>query len=290
MRTILFLQGKPPLSKTALRFPSTPFKTKHPLHNSLVNAHPKTARCVFSPSAHRAHIVIPHPTKTDTPLHPGGQRIRTIFEHLPELFRSLKIDLLEELLQHRRGPGQARRWWAARQARHGWRRAWCPRQPSSWDRPVPLAFSLSLCQVVGVFHLCASVFANVNVLGPVRSGGACRGTGGALGEPHRRWRWQTAGNDEVVSRRSHFPKLKAAPDRRKRRDGVCNVCVVGERDWVAAARRNVNSVLLARRGSAATERGAEDLPWAFVDNITHACASCRDCHCCQGAIFEWHPV
>lgn len=46
------------------------------------------------------------------------QRIRTILEQLPELFRSLEIDLLEQLLQHRRGPGQARRRRAAGQTRH----------------------------------------------------------------------------------------------------------------------------------------------------------------------------
>lgn len=186
----MFLQSKSP-PKTVLSFPSTPSETKHPLHN-LFNAHPKPPRVCSHPQ-HAHTLSSPSLTRqTRRVALPRRQRIRTIFEHLPELFRSLEIDLLEQLLQHRRGPGQARRRRAARQARHGRRRAACPRQPSSWDRPVSSRVLPLPLSVVGVFHLCASVLANVNVLGPVESGaayatgGGTSGETGALGEPHRR--------------------------------------------------------------------------------------------------------
>lgn len=144
-----------------------------------------------------AHAVQSHPQRAPTCTHtlsspltrqtrrtalPQQQRIRTILEHLPELFRSLEIDLLEQLLQHRRGPGQARRRRAAGQARHDELRA-----PSAFHLGSP---SSSLA-FVGVFHLCASVLANVNVLGPVESGAAYAIRRRCLSRD-RRCAWRTA--------------------------------------------------------------------------------------------------
>lgn len=71
---------------------------------------------------------------------------------------------------------------------------------------------LSRLSVVSIFHLYASVFKNANVLGPVesrsgvRNGGASRGTGTTARLKNRSGDDddRTAGDDVMISRRSHF--------------------------------------------------------------------------------------